>query len=73
MKKVFKLVDLDCANCAAKMEDAIKKIDGVKSASVSFMTQKLTLETDDERFDDILKIVVKTCKRVEPDCEIVIK
>lgn len=73
MKKVFKLVDLDCANCAAKMEDAIKKIDGVKSASVSFMTQKLTLETDDERFDDILKIVVKTCKKVEPDCEIVIK
>ncbi len=73
MKKVFKLVDLDCANCAAKMEDAIKKIDGVKSASVSFMTQKLTLEADDERFDDILKIVVKTCKKVEPDCEIVIK
>lgn len=73
MKKVFKLVDLDCANCAAKMEDAIKKIDGVKSASVSFMTQKLTLETDDERFDDILKIVVITCKKVEPDCEIVIK
>lgn len=73
MKKIFKLVDLDCANCAAKMEDAIKKIDGVKSASVSFMTQKLTLEADDERFDDILKIVVKTCKKVEPDCEIVIK
>ncbi|HCF83549.1 MAG TPA: heavy metal transporter [Ruminococcaceae bacterium] len=73
MKKVFKLVDLDCANCAAKMEDAIKKIDGVESASVSFMTQKLTLEADDERFDDILKIVVKTCKKVEPDCEIVIK
>lgn len=73
MKKVFKMVDLDCANCAAKMEEAIKKIDGVKSASVNYMMQKLTLEADDERFDDILKLVVKTCKKVEPDCEIVIK
>lgn len=73
MKKIFKLVDLDCANCAAKMEAAIKKLDGVKNASVSFMTQKLTLEADDERFDDILKLVVKTCKAVEPDCKIVIK
>lgn len=73
MKKVFKLVDLDCANCAAKMEDAIKKIDGVNSASVNYMAQKLTLDADDERFDDILKLVVKTCKKVEPDCEIVIK
>lgn len=73
MKKVFKMVDLDCANCAAKMEDAIKKIDGVNSASVNYMAQKLTLDADDERFDDILKLVVKTCKKVEPDCEIVIK
>lgn len=73
MKKIFKLVDLDCANCAAKMEDAIKKIDGVNSASVNYMAQKLTLDADDERFDDILKLVVKTCKKVEPDCEIVIK
>lgn len=73
MKKVFKMVDLDCANCAAKMEDAIKKLDGVNSASVNYMAQKLTLDADDERFDDILKLVVKTCKKVEPDCEIVIK
>lgn len=73
MKKTFKLIDLDCANCAAKMEDAIKKIDGVKSASVNFMTQKMTLEADDDRFDDILKDAVKVCKKVEPDCEIVIK
>ena len=71
MKKTFKLTDLDCANCAAKMENAIKKIDGVAGATVSFMTQKMTIEADDARFDDIMKQVVKTCKKVEPDCRIV--
>ena len=55
MKKRFKLVDLDCANCAAKMEDAIKKVDGVKDATVSFVMQKMTVEADDARFDDIMK------------------
>lgn len=70
MKKSFKLKDLDCANCAQKMEDAIRKIDGVEAAQVSFLMQKLTLTADDARFDEILKQVVKTCKRVEPDCEI---
>ena len=73
MKKTFKLIDLDCANCAAKMEAAIKKLDGVADASVSFMTQKMTIDADDARFDDIMKQVVKACKRVEPDCEIVLK
>lgn len=73
MKKTFKLIDLDCANCAAKMEDSIKKIDGVKSATVSFMTQKMTIEADDERFDEIVKLAVKACKKVEPDCEVVVK
>ena len=72
MKKRFKLVDLDCANCAAKMEDAIKKVDGVKDATVSFVRQKMTVEADDARFDDIMKEIVKVCKRVEPDCEIVL-
>ncbi|MGN1048416.1 MAG: cation transporter [Eubacteriales bacterium] len=71
MKKTFKLEDLDCANCAAKMENAIKKIDGVKDASVSFMTQKLTLEAEDADFDRILKECVKVCRRVEPDCRII--
>ena len=70
MKKVFKLIDLDCANCAAKMEDAIKKIDGVQDATVSFMTQKLTIEAEDERFDAIMREVAAVCKRVEPDCQI---
>lgn len=73
MKKHFKLRDLDCANCAAKMEDAIKKLDGVNSATVSFMTQKLTLDADDARFDEILQQAVKICKKVEPDCTIVLK
>ena len=70
MKKKFKLIDLDCANCAAKMEDAIKKIDGVTDANVSFMMQKMTIEADDERFDAILQEVVKVCRKVEPDCQI---
>lgn len=73
MKKTYKLIELDCANCAAKMENAIKKIDGVTDATVSFMTQKMTIEADDARFDDIVKQAVKVCKKVEPDCEIVLK
>ena len=72
MKKVFKLEDLDCANCAAKMERAVEKIDGVTSATVNFMSQKLNIEADDARFDDIMKEVVKTCKKVEPDCRIIL-
>ena len=71
MKKKFKLMDLDCANCAAKMEDAIKKIDGVNDATVSFIMQKLTLDADDDRFDEILKEAEEICKKVEPDCKIV--
>ena len=72
MKKKFKLQDLDCANCAAKMEDLIKKIDGVNDASVSFMTQKIMVDADDARFDDIMKEVVKVCAKVEPDCKILL-
>ncbi len=71
MKKVFRLKDLDCANCAEKMEKSINKIDGVESASVSFMSQKLTIEVDESRFDSIMDEVVKVCRRVEPDCEII--
>ena len=71
MKKVFKLRDLDCANCARKMEDAIRKIEGVEDVQVSFMTQKLTLTAEDARFEEIVDKAVKACRRVEPDCEIV--
>ena len=70
MKKRFKLTDLDCANCAAKMEAAIKKIDGVNDATVSFMAQKMTVDADDARFDDIMREIVAVCKKVEPDCVI---
>ena len=73
MKKTFRLDELDCANCGAKMENAIKKIDGVKDCTVSFMTQKLTLEADDDKFDEVLAQAVKVCRKIEPDCEIVIK
>ena len=72
MKKVFKMQDLDCANCAAKMERAINKIDGVRAASVSFMMQRLSVDADEERFDEIVKEIVKVCSRVEPDCRILV-
>ena len=71
MKKTFKLIDLDCANCAAKMENNIRKIDGVADATVSFMAQTMTVEADDDRFESIMDEVVKVCRKVEPDCEIV--
>ena len=72
MRKVFKMIDLDCANCAAKMENAILKIDGVIDASVSFMTQKLTIEADEKDFPRILKEAVRCVKKIEPDCEVVL-
>ena len=72
MKKKFKLQDLDCANCAAKLEEAITKIEGVSDATVSFMTQKMTIEADDGRFDEIMKEVVSVCRKVEPDCVILL-
>ncbi|WP_352408898.1 cation transporter [Lawsonibacter hominis] len=72
MKKQFKLLDLDCASCAAKMEQAIRKLDGVNGATVSFLTQKLTLDADDARFDEILRQVIAVCRKVEPDCTIVL-
>ncbi len=69
MKKKFSC-EIDCANCAAKVEDAVKKIDGVKDARVNFMTQKFTLEAEDDRFEAILKQAVQTGKKIEPDFEI---
>ena len=69
MKKRFKFV-VDCANCAAKVDAAVKKIDGVNDATVNFMAQKLVLDADDARFDEILKEVEAVAKKVEPDCEL---
>ena len=73
MKKKFKLQDLDCANCAAKMEDAITKIPGVNDANVSFMMQKMTVDAEDDKFDAIMEEVVRVCAMVEPDCKILMK
>lgn len=73
MKKTFQTVDVDCANCARKMQEAICRIDGVTAATVNFLTQKLTIEADDARFDDIVKQAVKCCKRVDPDCDVIVK
>ena len=70
MKKKFKLEDLDCANCAAKMEEAIKKIEGVNDASVNFLAQKMMVDAVDERFDAIMEEVKAACAKVEPDCKI---
>ena len=73
MKKVYKLKDLDCANCAAKMEAGIFLIPGVKNASVNFMMQKMTIESDVEDFDPLLQEVIRVCAKVEPDMEILLK
>lgn len=68
MKKVIRLENLDCANCAAKMENGIRKIDGISGATVSFMTQKMILEIEEARAEQILGEVKKVCAKVEPDC-----
>ena len=67
MRKVFKLQDLECANCAAKMEDAIKKIDGVNSVEVNFLSQKMVLDAPDDRFDAVLAEAKALIKKIEPD------
>jgi copper chaperone CopZ len=72
MKKIFKLEELDCAHCAAKMQASIAKIDGVKSVSINFLMQKMTLEADDASFDEIVKKAQKAIKKIEPDCKIVL-
>jgi copper chaperone CopZ len=73
MKKKFKMENLDCANCAAKMEAAIKKIPGVLDANMNFMTQKLTLEAEDARFEAVLAEAQKCCDRVDKGCRILIE
>ena len=71
MKKVFKLQDLDCANCARKLEEAIAKLEGVEAVSVNFLSQKMTLTAADDQFDEVFTRVKKTMHNVEPDCQIV--
>lgn len=68
MKRVINLEDLDCANCAAKMECAVKKVEGVTNANVNFMIQRMTVEIDSENPQAVLAEIKKVCKKVEPDC-----
>ena len=71
MRKSFKLDEIDCANCALKLQDALARLDGVDQVSVNFLTQKLTLAATDERFDDVLARVGARAAELEPDCEII--
>ena len=70
MKKRYKLENLCCSNCAAKIEEGIRRIPGVKDAAIAFMAQKLTIDADDEGFDAIMQEVIRVTKKVEPDCVI---
>lgn len=72
MKKTFVLDEIDCANCAAKFERAVNGIDGVITASVNFFAQKLIVEIEDGKEADVTKQIVKTAKKVVPDCEVVL-
>lgn len=72
MMKKFKMEELECANCAAKMEERIKKIPGVHDASINFMMQKLTIDAEDNRFEEIMAEVQKVCAKVEPSCKIIL-
>lgn len=67
MKKTFKLLDLDCAHCAAKIEDSVRKIEGVASVEVNFLNQKMVLEADQERFQEIAEKAVTLIRKIEPD------
>ena len=71
MRKSFKLEDLGCANCAAKMQDKISALPGVEKASVNFMTQKFTLVADDDKFEDLVNKSQKIMTSYEKDCTII--
>lgn len=72
MKKSFKIEDLCCANCAAKLEHAIEKVEGVEKVSLNFIAEKLTIEADEDKFESIMSKCIKLAKRIEPDCKIIL-
>ena len=72
MKKVYRMENLDCANCARKMEDAIQKLDGVESVNINLLTQKMILTADEEKIQEIAEKAAKLCRRVEPDCRVIL-
>lgn len=69
MKKVYK-IEVDCANCANKVQEAVAKVNGVNSVSINFMMQKMIIDIDESRFEDVFKSVVKAAKKAEPDFEV---
>ncbi len=71
MKKKFRVEGVDCADCAAKKEEGIKKIDGVKSAKINFLTEKLTIEADDMKFDQIIKLAEAEMDKVDSGARII--
>jgi len=70
MRKIFKVEGLDCANCAAQLEEAIKKVEGVDDATVNFITQKMIVESNCEDEEELFKKLKKATKRQEPDAKI---
>ena len=70
MKKLFKIKGIDCANCAAHLEERIKKVEGVESASISFFTEKMIIECSEENIDEVMKNIEKIVRREEPDATI---
>ncbi|MBQ7999900.1 MAG: heavy-metal-associated domain-containing protein [Ruminococcus sp.] len=72
MKKTYAMEDLDCAVCAAKMEDAISKLEGVHSVSISYVLQQITIDAQEDKLPQIMKQAQKVCKRVERNCRIIL-
>lgn len=72
MVKVLKIEDLDCAHCAAKIEEGIRALEGVHSATVSFLAQKITVDMEDEKSEELLKAIVSIAKKIEPDCTVLL-
>lgn len=71
MKKKFNVTDVDCADCARKMEEAINKIDGVTNAKLNFLTEKLTIEADDSEFNNIIDLAEAEMKKIDQGATIV--
>lgn len=72
MKKTWMVEDLDCAHCASKMQEGIAKIPGVASATLNFLSGRLTIEAEEGELDRIIREAVKICKKIEPDCRIIL-
>ena len=72
MKKTFRMEELDCAHCAAKMEAGIAALEGVKSVTISFLAQKMVIEAEEQKLDDIMKQAIEVVHKIDPECDIVL-